>query len=53
MLLFPFSLQCHSAEEMGMIPRIAQLEDEIEKKDRVITKLKKNNLTLKVKYFKV
>ena len=38
-----------SEEERGMIPRIAHLEDELEKRDAVITKLKKGNLALKVK----
>ncbi len=32
-----------------MMPRIAQLKDELEKKDKAITRLKKDNLTLKVK----
>lgn len=35
---------------MGLIPRIAHLEDKLEKKDKVIAKLKKDNLALKVSY---
>lgn len=33
-------------EMMG--PRIAQLKDELEKRDKIITKLKKDNIALKV-----
>ena len=34
-----------------MIPRIAQLEDELEKRDKIIARLKKENATLKVQCF--
>ena len=35
-------------EEMSMLPRIAQLKDDLEKKDKVIEKLTKENSVLKV-----
>ena len=41
-------VQVYSEEEMGMIPRIAHLKDELEKRDKVIARLKKDNATLKV-----
>lgn len=41
-------VQVYSEEEMGMIPRIAHLKDELEKRDKVIGRLKKDNATLKV-----
>lgn len=37
-------------ESEMMAPRIAQLKDELEKKDKVIAKLKKDNYALKVKF---
>ncbi len=34
-----------------MLPRIAQLEDRLEKKDKIIVKLRKEYLVLKVKLY--
>ena len=41
-------VQVHTEDEDAMIPRIAHLQDELEKRDKIIARLKKDNITLKV-----
>lgn len=36
-----------------MIPRLAQLEDKLEKKDKIINKLKEKNAVLKVRVARI
>ena len=42
------NVQALSEEDQSMLPRLAHLEDKLEKKDKTIFKLKKENDSLKV-----
>jgi len=42
------TFQALSEEDQSMIPRLAHLNDKLEKKDKIIFKLKKENDSLKV-----
>lgn len=48
--IFLLFLQSYTSDEIGMVPRIAHLEDKLEKRDKIIMKLKKDNAALKVKF---